>query len=342
MIDSTKDINSGFPLIRMRRNRMKDFSRKMVSENNLFVSDLIQPLFVTGGKLEDSNVTSMPGVKRHSIDSIVNEAREIYKLGIPAIALFPYIEKEIKDEKGSEALNNNNIICQAIKAIKKNTPELGIICDVALDPYTNHGHDGIIKNGQVDNDCTLEILCNQAINQVKAGCDIIAPSDMMDGRVKSIRSSLDKNNFINTPILSYSAKYSSSFYGPFRDALGSKLDKNKIDGKQTYQMDPSNSREALREIELDISEGADMIMIKPAISYLDIIKSASVTFNIPIFAYQVSGEYSMIKAASEKGWIDEKKIVYETLISIKRSGASCILTYFAKDIAINMNTIKKK
>ena len=321
---------------------MKDFFRKMISENNLFINDLIQPLFVTQGKLENSNIASMPGIKRHSIDSIVSETREIYKLGIPAIALFPYIEIEKKDEKGSEALNSNNIICQAIKAIKKHTPELGIICDVALDPYTNHGHDGIIINGQVDNDYTLEILCNQAINQVKAGCDIIAPSDMMDGRVKSIRSSLDKNNFINTPILSYSAKYSSSFYGPFRDALGSKLDKNKIDGKQTYQMDPSNSREALREIELDISEGADMIMIKPAISYLDIIKSASVTFNIPIFAYQVSGEYSMIKAASEKGWIDEKKIVYETLISIKRSGASCILTYFAKDIAINMNTIRKK
>ena len=321
---------------------MKDFFRKMISENNLFINDLIQPLFVTQGKLENSNIASMPGIKRHSIDSIVSETREIYKLGIPAIALFPYIEIEKKDEKGSEALNSNNIICQAIKAIKKHTPELGIICDVALDPYTNHGHDGIIINGQVDNDFTLEILCNQAINQVKAGCDIIAPSDMMDGRVKSIRSSLDKNNFINTPILSYSAKYSSSFYGPFRDALGSKLDKNKIDGKQTYQMDPSNSREALREIELDISEGADMIMIKPAISYLDIIRSASVSFNIPIFAYQVSGEYSMIKAASEKGWIDEKKIVYETLISIKRSGASCILTYFAKDIAINMNTIRKK
>ena len=342
MISTTKDNYSGFPLIRMRRNRMKEFSRKMVSENNLFVDDLIQPLFVTRGKLENSNIASMPGIKRYSIDSIVNEAREIYDLGIPAIALFPYIENEIKDEKGTEALNSNNIICQAIKAIKKNIPELGIICDVALDPYTNHGHDGIIKNGQVDNDSTLDILCSQAVNQVKAGCDVIAPSDMMDGRVKSIRSSLDKHNFINTPILSYSAKYASSFYGPFRDALGSKIDKNKIDGKQTYQMDPANSREALREIELDINEGADMIMIKPAISYLDIIKSASDTFNIPIFAYQVSGEYSMIKAASEKGWINEKNIVHETLISIKRSGASCILTYFAKDIAKSMNVMKKK
>ena len=342
MIGITKDNYSGFPLIRMRRNRMKEFSRKMVSENNLFVDDLIQPLFVTRGKLENSNIASMPGIKRYSIDSIVNEAREIYDLGIPAIALFPYIENEIKDGKGTEALNSNNIICQAIKAIKKNIPELGIICDVALDPYTNHGHDGIIKNGQVDNDSTLDILCSQAVNQVKAGCDVIAPSDMMDGRVKSIRSSLDKHNFINTPILSYSAKYSSSFYGPFRDALGSKLDKNKIDGKQTYQMDPANSREALREIELDINEGADMIMIKPAISYLDIIKSASNTFNIPIFAYQVSGEYSMIKAASEKGWINEKNIVHETLISIKRSGASCILTYFAKDIAKSMHVMKKK
>ena len=341
MIGSTNDIFSGFPLIRMRRNRMKKFTRKMVSENNLFVNDLIQPLFVTSGKSENSNITSMPGIKRHSIDSIINEAREIYELGIPAVALFPYIEKEIKDEKGTEALNSNNIICQAIKAIKKHTPELGIICDVALDPYTNHGHDGLIRNGQIDNDSTLEILCNQALNQVKAGCDIIAPSDMMDGRVKSLRSTLDKHNFINIPILSYSAKYSSSFYGPFRDALGSKIDKNKIDGKQTYQMDPANSREALREIELDINEGADMIMIKPAISYLDIIKSASVTFNVPIFAYQVSGEYTMIKAASDKGWIDEKSIVYETLISIKRSGASCILTYFAKDIAKSMNAMKK-
>ena len=325
--------NPGFPLVRMRRNRIKDFSRRLISENVLTINDLIQPLFVTKGKFENSSITSMPGIIRHSIDSIVSEAREIYNLGIPAIAIFPFVDKTLKDEKGSEALNENNIICEAIKAIKKEVPSLGVICDVALDPYTNHGHDGIIIKGEVDNDETIKILSKQAINQANSGCDIIAPSDMMDGRVKAIRLSLDENGFKNIPILSYSAKYSSALYGPFRDALGSKVFKSNLDGKKSYQMDPSNSKEALREIELDINEGADMIMIKPALSYLDIIKSASENFNIPIFAYQVSGEYSMIKAAAENEWIDESKIVFETLISIKRSGASVILTYFAKEVA---------
>ena len=337
MFIKNNENSSGFPLVRMRRNRIKDFSRRLISENVLTTNDLIQPLFVTKGKFENSYINSMPGIKRHSLLSIISEAKEIYNLGIPAIALFPFIDEALKDEVGSEALNENNIICEAIKAIKNEVPRLGVICDVALDPYTNHGHDGIIINDEVDNDETLKVLSKQAINQVNSGCDIIAPSDMMDGRVKAIRLSLDENGFKNTPILSYSAKYSSVLYGPFRDALGSKVLKSKLDGKKSYQMDPSNSKEAIREIQLDIDEGADMIMIKPALSYLDIIKSASENFNIPVFAYQVSGEYSMIKAAAEKEWIDESKAIKESLISIKRSGASGILTYFAKEVAKSIN-----
>ena len=264
---------------------------------------------------------------------MIQEAIEIYKSGIPAIAIFPYIPNNLKDENGTESLNKNNVICKAIKEIKSSCPEIGIICDVALDPYTNHGHDGIIINNEINNDKTIEILCKQAVIQAEAGCDIIAPSDMMDGRVKSIRSALDNKNLINTSILSYSAKYASSFYGPFRDALGTKINSDHVFDKKSYQMDPANSREALREIELDINEGADIIMIKPALSYLDIISLAKQNFEIPIFAYQVSGEYSMIKAASEKGWINEQDIIFETLLSIKRAGASSILTYFAKNIA---------
>ena len=324
-----------FPLTRMRRNRIKVFSRKIVAENYLNVENLIQPLFVTEGKYENTSIESMPGIKRHSVDSIVNEAKEIESLGIPAIAIFPHINDDLKDAIGSEALNENNIICTAIKEIKKECPNLGLICDVALDPYTDHGHDGIIYNDEVNNDETIKILCKQALIQAKAGCDIVAPSDMMDGRVKEIRTSLDKHDFINTIILAYSSKYASSFYGPFRSAVGSKIDQNKI-SKRSYQMSPSNSREAMREIELDINEGADIIMIKPAISYLDIIKSAYQNYNIPIFAYQVSGEYSMIKAAANNNWINEKDAVYESLISIKRAGATCILTYFAKSVAKNL------
>ena len=327
-----KQIN-GYPAIRMRRNRMKAFSRRMISETHLNTNNLIQPLFVTEGKYENTYIESMPGIKRHSIKSVVKEAMEIYKLGIPAIAIFPFIPNNLKDENGTESLNKNNVICKAIKEIKNSCPEIGIICDVALDPYTNHGHDGIIINSEINNDKTIEILCEQAVIQAEAGCDIIAPSDMMDGRVKSIRSALDKKNLINTSILSYSAKYASSFYGPFRDALGTKINSDHVFDKKSYQMDPANSREALREIELDINEGADIIMIKPALSYLDIISLAKQNFEIPIFAYQVSGEYSMIKAASEKGWINEQDIIFESLLSIKRAGASSILTYFAKDIA---------
>jgi len=322
-----------FPSTRMRRNRMQKFIRRIVSENTLTINNLIQPLFVTEGKFENTDIVSMPGIKRHSVHSIVKEAKEIYNLGIPAIAIFPYIPKDLRNENGLESINENNIICKTIKEIKNSCPDLGIISDVALDPYTSHGHDGIIINNEINNDKTVEVLCKQALIQAKAGCDIIAPSDMMDGRIKSIRLALDKKNYINTSILSYSAKYASSFYGPFRDALGTKNIKNSINDKKSYQMDPANSLEALREIRLDINEGADIIMIKPAICYLDIIKLAKQSFEIPILAYQVSGEYSMIKAASEKGWINEKNVIIESLLSIKRAGASSILTYFAKEIA---------
>jgi len=335
MVKFSEKLPKNFPLLRMRRNRMRTFSRKIVAENNLNVDNLIQPLFVTEGKNENTFIESMPGIKRHSIDSIVNEAKEIESLGIPAIAIFPNINNKLKDAIGSEALNENNIICKTIKAIKKECPNLGLICDVALDPYTDHGHDGIIHNNEVDNDETIKILCEQAIVQAKAGCDIIAPSDMMDGRVKKIRTALDSHNFINTIILAYSSKYASAFYGPFRNAVGSKINQSKI-SKNSYQMDPSNSREAMREIELDINEGADIILIKPAISYLDIIKSAYENYNVPIFAYQVSGEYSMIKAAANNNWVNEKDTVYESLISIKRAGATSILTYFAKSVAKNL------
>ena len=332
MNDSSKYSSGSFPLIRMRRNRMEKFSRRIIKENYLNVENLILPLFVAEGKNENTPIHSMPGIFRHSIISLVKEAIEAYKLGIPAIAIFPYIEKRKRDSNGTNSLDSNNIVCRAIKAVKKSCPDLGVICDVALDPFTDHGHDGIIVNNIIDNDQTIEILCKQSIVQVNAGCDIIAPSDMMDGRVKAIRIALDEHGFRNKQIMSYSAKYASSFYGPFRDALNSNLNKN-YPGKSTYQMDPANIKEAMREIKLDINEGADMVMIKPALPYLDVIREANNLFQIPIIAYQVSGEYSMIKSASINGYINEKSAVQESLISIKRAGASCIITYFAKDVA---------
>jgi porphobilinogen synthase len=321
-----------FPSTRMRRNRMKDFSRKLISENVLNVNDLIWPLFVTEGSNIKEEITSMPGVFRNSIDELIKEAELATKLGIPAIAIFPQIDSALKNSKGSEAVNENNLVCRSIRAIKKEFPELGIITDVALDPFTDHGHDGLLINDEINNDETLKILAQQSLVQANAGCDIIAPSDMMDGRIGFIRSALDEANFKNTQILSYAAKYASGFYGPFRDAISSS---GNLGGasKLTYQMDPANSSEALREVELDIAEGADMVLIKPGMPYLDIVKIIKDTFQIPTFVYQVSGEYSMLMSAINNKWLDSDKVILESLISFKRAGANGILTYFAKHVA---------
>ena len=324
-------INS-FPRVRMRRNRLSEFSRKIVSENNFSVNDLIYPIFITYGSKVKEEINSMPGIYRYSLDQLHKEIEYISSLNIPAIALFPKIENELKTPDGKEALNSNNLICEAIKISKKVNPDLGVITDVALDPYTDHGHDGIIHNNQIDNDLTLDILCKQAIVQAQAGCDILAPSDMMDGRVGAIRDTLDEHGFINVQIMSYAAKYASSFYGPFRDAVGSAVNLSKK-SKKSYQMDPANSAEALREIRLDINEGADMIIIKPGMPYLDIISKAKNEFNFPVIAYQVSGEYSMIRAAIQNGWFDEEKIIFETMMCFKRAGCDAIITYFAPFVA---------
>ena len=320
-----------FPSTRLRRLRMKEFSRRMISENNLSVNDLIWPIFVCEGNNIADEIKSMPGVFRYSIDSILKELETIVNLKIPAIALFPQIDNSLKNEKGSHAIDENNLICRTIKSIKKNFPDLGIICDVALDPYTSHGHDGLIIDDIIHNDATLEILERQALVQAVAGCDVIAPSDMMDGRIGRIRNILDKNKFENTLILSYAAKYASKFYGPFRDAISSSGNL-KGGSKSSYQMDVANSNEALREVALDIKEGADMVMIKPGMPYLDIIQRVKSEFQVPTFAYQVSGEYSMIKGAVNNGWL-ESKVIRESLLSFKRAGADGILTYFAKEIA---------
>ena len=321
-----------FPSTRMRRNRMKDFSRRLISENVLNVNDLIWPLFVTEGSKIKEEVPSMPGIYRNSIDELLKEAAKAIKLGIPAIAIFPQIDATLKDSNGSEAINENNLICRSIKSIKNEFPELGIITDVALDPFTDHGHDGLLINDEINNDETLKILAQQSLIQANAGCDIIAPSDMMDGRVGFIRSALDQANLKNTQILSYAAKYASGFYGPFRDAVRSSSNLGGA-SKSTYQMDPANSEEALKEVELDIAEGADMIMVKPGMPYLDIVKIVKDTFKIPTFVYQVSGEYSMLMGAINNNWLDGDKVIMESLISFKRAGANGILTYFAKQVA---------
>ena len=324
--------SNNFPRIRMRRNRMSNFSRRLISENNVSLDDLIYPIFITYGSNIKEEVVSMPGIYRYSLDLLHKEIEYISSLFIPAIAFFPKVQNALKTSDGKEALNKNNLICKAIKISKKVNPKLGVICDVALDPYTDHGHDGIIINNQIDNDETLSILCKQALVQAEAGCDIIAPSDMMDGRVGFIRDALDKNGFTNVQIMSYAAKYASAFYGPFRDAVGSNLSLLKK-SKKSYQMDPANSDEALKEIALDISEGADMVIVKPGMPYLDIIYRVKQEFKMPTYAYQVSGEYSMIKDAIEKGWFDEDKIIFESLIAFKRAGCNGIITYFAPYIA---------
>ena len=331
-------INS-YPRVRMRRNRMHEFSRRLVSENNLTVDDLIYPIFITYGLNKKEKINSMPGIYRFSLDRLETEIKYISSLNIPAIAFFPQTENKLKTSDGREAVNKNNLVCEAIRISKKVNPELGVICDVALDPYTDHGHDGVIIDGHIDNDKTLEILCQQSLIQAEAGCNIIAPSDMMDGRVGLIRDTLDKNKFINVQIMSYAVKYASAFYGPFRDALGSSINlSNK--SKNTYQMDPKNSDEALREIELDLNEGADMVIVKPGMPYLDIIHKVREKFKVPTYAYQVSGEYSMIKGAIDKGWFDEEKIIFESLIAFKRAGCSGIITYFAPYVAEILNNRK--
>lgn len=331
-------INS-YPRVRMRRNRMHEFSRRLVSENNLTVDDLIYPIFITYGLNKKEKINSMPGIYRFSLDRLETEIKYISSLNIPAIAFFPQTENKLKTSDGREAVNKNNLVCEAIRISKKVNPELGIICDVALDPYTDHGHDGVIIDNHIDNDKTLEILCQQSLIQAEAGCNIIAPSDMMDGRVGLIRDTLDKNGFINVQIMSYAVKYASAFYGPFRDAVGSSINlSNK--SKNSYQMDPKNSDEALREIELDLNEGADMVIVKPGMPYLDIIHKVREKFKIPTYAYQVSGEYSMIKGAIDKGWFDEEKIIFESLIAFKRAGCSGIITYFAPYVAEILNNRK--
>ena len=318
--------------VRMRRLRTSPWIRDMLAENHITPSDLILPLFVVEGKDKSEPIQSMPGVTRQSIDNACETAKRAADLGIPAIALFPAIDPTLKDEQGSEATNPDNLICRAIAAIKSAAPNIGIITDVALDPYTSHGHDGIMsEKGIILNDETVEILCQQALVQTQAGTDIIAPSDMMDGRVGAIRSALDNANFTNTAIMAYSAKFASAFYGPFRDAVNSG---GALKGdKKTYQMNPANRREAIRETELDIAEGADMVMVKPGLPYLDIVRDIKNTFQIPTFAYHVSGEFAMLKAASDNGWLDYETCLMETLMSFKRAGCDGILTYGAIDAA---------
>jgi porphobilinogen synthase len=317
--------------VRMRRNRQHEWARRMVREATLTTNDLIWPLFVVDGQNARVPVASMPGVERLSVDQAVREAERAAKLAIPCIALFPYTDPGLRDETGSEALNPDNLVCSAIRAIKKEVPEIGILCDVALDPFTSHGHDGLLREGEILNDETVAVLVRQALVQAQAGCDIIAPSDMMDGRVGAIRKGLDAANFTGVSIMAYAAKYASAFYGPFRDAVGSA--KTLTGDKRTYQMDPGNSDEALREVALDIEEGADMIMVKPGLPYLDIVARVKETFGMPTFAYQVSGEYAMIQAAAQNGWLDGERAMLESLIAFKRAGADGVLTYFALGVA---------
>ena len=324
---------SNFPWLRMRRMRRDDFSRRMMQENQLSASDFIYPMFVLEGENQREAVPSMPGVERLSIDLLVEEARQCELLGIPVIALFPVVPTEKKSLEAEDAYNPEGLAQRAVRALKAACPDLGIMTDVALDPFTTHGQDGLIdETGYVLNDETTEVLCKQAVSHAEAGADIVGPSDMMDGRIGQIREALESNGNIYTRILAYSAKYASSFYGPFRDAVGS-ASNLKGANKYTYQMDPANSDEALREVALDIEEGADMVMVKPGMPYLDIVRRVKQEFAVPTFAYHVSGEYAMLKAAAQNGWLDEKACVLEALLCFKRAGADGILTYYAKDAA---------
>jgi porphobilinogen synthase len=320
-----------YPTTRLRRNRRDPWSRKLVAENVLTAGDLIWPVFVHDEGAREP-VDSMPGVFRHSIGSLVDAAGEAASLGIPTIAVFPAVAPSLKDPEGGEAVNPDNLICRAVGALKKAVPEMGVLCDVALDPFTSHGHDGVIRDGYVANDETVAILQQQAIVQAKAGCDIIAPSDMMDGRVGAVRQALDEAGFDRVRIMSYAAKYASCFFAPFRDAIGSATALGAAD-KRTYQMDPANGDEAVREIALDLQEGADMVMVKPGLPYLDVVHRVKEAFRVPTFVYQVSGEYSMIRAAAERGWLDGERAIMESLLCFKRAGADGVLTYFAVEAA---------
>ena len=320
-----------FPAIRMRRNRRTAWSRALVRENTLTAHDLIWPVFVIEGTNRTEDVASMPGVRRYSVDLLIHKVEEAAELGIPAVALFPNTPSALRSADAREAFNPDNLVCQAVRAIRKAVPDIGIMCDVALDPYTSHGHDGLMDGGEILNDATLDALVRQSLVQAEAGCDIIAPSDMMDGRIARIRGALEEHKLQHVQIMAYSAKYASGFYGPFRDAVGSSG--TLVGDKRTYQMDPANTDEAIREVALDIAEGADMVMVKPGLPYLDIVRRVKETFRIPTFAYQVSGEYAMIMAACNNGWLDPKKVIPEALMAFKRAGADGILTYFAVDVA---------
>ena len=328
---------SMYPQLRMRRLRRHDWTRRLVAENNLSAADLIWPIFVIEGENKREAIASMPGVERLSWDLAVAAAKEAASLGIPVIALFPSTDPKLKTDDGREAFNSGNLICRTVRAIKQAVPEIGVLCDVALDPYTSHGHDGLVQDGDVHNDATIGVLVKQALVQAEAGCDIIAPSDMMDGRVGAIRDALEENGHHNVLIMAYAAKYASAFYGPFRDAVGTAKTVSapglKSGDKRSYQMDPANSDEALREVALDLDEGADMVMVKPGMPYLDLVRRVKDEFGVPTFAYQVSGEYSMLCAAFEKGWLERDRAILESLTGFKRAGASGILTYFALEAA---------
>jgi len=320
-----------FPATRMRRNRYDAWTRRLVAENALSVDDLIWPVFIIEGRGLTTDVASMPGVQRVTLDRLARHVEPALQYGIPAVALFPATPPEKKDAEGTEATNPENLMCAAARLLKREFPDLGLVGDVALDPYTDHGHDGVIRDGYVANDDTLRVLTRQAVNQAEAGIDIIAPSDMMDGRIGAIRAALDEAGLIHTRIMSYAAKYASAFYGPFREAVGSGAS---LKGdKKTYQMDPANSDEALREVELDLAEGADMVMVKPGLPYLDIVRRVKDRFGVPTFAYQVSGEYAMVMAAVQNGWLEHHRAMLETLTAFKRAGCNGVLTYFAPEAA---------
>jgi len=331
--DAPTDRPAGqYPRVRMRRNRRDDWTRRLVAENVLTAADLIWPLFVHEGENHRRAVPSMPGVERLSPDLVVATAREAADLGIPLIAVFPALDPDLKSPRGDIAVDPDNLVCRTVRAVTEAVPEIGVMCDAALDPFTSHGHDGVIEDGHVVNDETVEILCRQALVQAEAGCHVISPSDMMDGRVGAIRDALDAHGFEHVRIMAYAAKYASAFYGPFRDAVGSAANLGTAD-KKTYQMDPANSDEALREIALDLAEGADMVMVKPGMPYLDIVARVKQHFGVPTFAYQVSGEYAMLNAAAENGWLERDRVMLEALLAFKRAGADGILTYFAADAA---------
>ncbi len=321
----------GYPNIRLRRPRQAQWSRALVAETTLSAANLIWPIFVVDGKKVRQPIPSMPGVERLSIDLAVDAAEEAAELGVPAVALFPYTQTSLRDDAASEAFNPENLVCRTVRALKARVPQIGAICDVALDPYTSHGHDGLLIEGEIANDETLEALVRQSLTQAEAGCDVLAPSDMMDGRIGVIREALEANGFKNALIMSYAAKYASAFYGPFRDAVGSS---GTLKGdKRTYQMDPANTNEAIREVALDIAEGADMVMVKPGMPYLDIVRRVSETFEVPTFVYQVSGEYAMLTGAFQNGWLSRERCVLESLLAFRRAGAAGILTYFAVEAA---------